>query len=129
MGIIPTMQQILDGLHTFNLISVIRSNPVIFKYVFCPSKELVWSFEYVEPMLSPIFSEIDCYKSLVDGLENVFHCEGINFKQTFFMRVWRCCVAKILLNFSFRYRKKINLVYVGNISTLFVLLTSEKESC
>ena len=87
MALIPTMQQIVDGLQTFGLLSVVRANPLVFHNVFCPSKGLLWNFGYVEEMLLPMFSEkgsnrhkieTECYKSLLDGLENIYECGGMS---------------------------------------------------
>ena len=86
IALIPSMQQILEGLRTFDLLNVICSHPHIFKFVFCRSGEFLWDFEFVEEMLSSCFSEkgsnhhkmeIDSFKALVDGLENVFHSDGM----------------------------------------------------
>ena len=83
--VIPSMQQIVDGLELYGLLKLIRENENIFYYAFCPNDELNWTFDKVEELLVPIYSnagsskkaqEINTFKALVECLESCYE-EGI----------------------------------------------------
>ena len=85
--LLPALQQIMEGLSLFNLISKIQEHKKAFKCVFCPEKDLLWEFEKVAELFRPEYSpenqflkrtkEINTYKTFLDALELIYHDEGI----------------------------------------------------
>ena len=79
---LPILNQLLEGLKLYGLLDVVRSNPIVFRYVFCPNNVFSWTFEKLEECLCPEFSsdgsnlkskEVDCYKVFMDSLESFFY--------------------------------------------------------
>ena len=82
---LPSLQQLVEGLELFGLLSKIRSNHNLFHCVFCPNEDLQWTFEKLEDIFQPKYHidgsslrarEIDTFKALSDALEAIYHGGG-----------------------------------------------------
>ena len=80
--LLPVMEQLTNGLQTYNLLTVIRHSSSLFYHVFCGSSCLNWTYEKFENFAEPQFSEdgsskkkseIDIFKCLMESVEAIFH--------------------------------------------------------
>ncbi len=75
------LNEIIAGLSCYNVINVMREQPLLFEHVFCISKEFQWKLDCFVSYLRPEFSEIGSnkrtlelgtYKALLDFVEECF---------------------------------------------------------
>ena len=75
---IPYLQQLVEGLNLYGLLEIVRSNSVVFKYVFCKNKLMEWTFDKLDELFVPNYgsdgstrksNEINTFKAFMDLLE------------------------------------------------------------
>ena len=80
--IASVLNQLIDGLDTFQLISKLKENPKLFRYLFCYTKTFAWSYNLLLEKLEVQWSdqgsnkkskEVDIYKLLLDMLEHCYY--------------------------------------------------------
>ena len=85
--VLPALDQIIEGLQCYGLLTVIRDNPQLFEFVLCPNSVLAWTYDKFEDFVTPTFSEdgsssksleINTFKAFMDSVEKMFY-EGILF--------------------------------------------------
>lgn len=75
------LNEVIAGLSCYNLISVMREQPLLFEHVFCISKDFQWKLDSFVSCLRPQFgelgsnkrtSEVATYKAFLDFVEECF---------------------------------------------------------
>ncbi|XP_066910281.1 uncharacterized protein [Clytia hemisphaerica] len=86
---IPFIESLMQGLQVFQLLEPIRSNPDVFRIIFCHSDMLLWSYEMFIERLRVDFAEdgsnvkqlqLSCYRIFLEMCELSFHSENPPFK-------------------------------------------------
>lgn len=79
--IITALNEIISGLHMYNLLAIMKEKRAIFKSVFCPSQIFAWKYKEFVDIICPNFSEegsnskqneIETYKFFLDFVELCF---------------------------------------------------------
>ena len=86
----PCLEQLVEGLKTYGLLSIIRKEKELFQSIFCKNDLFEWNFDEFDDLFENEYSndgsskkrlEIDTVKAFTDAMEAIFY-EGM-FQDSF----------------------------------------------